>query len=55
MPNVDLCIQLANWGFGISENELKLVVKNYCMELDIKNNFTTGLPGRDWIYVVFLN
>ena len=40
--------KLADWGFGVSDQELKLIIRNYLVSTN-QNVFNNNLPGRKFL------
>lgn len=44
------CIKLlAEWGWGFTKEEVKDVIQDFVIELEIKTPFVGSRPGRDWL------
>ncbi len=46
---VKMLIQLSRWGFGLTDEKFRSVIKTYVIEKDIRTPFKNNLPGYDWL------
>ena len=46
---VHALITIAEWGFGIDDQDLKDIISVYLKDDDRKFLFTDGRPGKDWM------
>jgi len=42
--------KLADWGFGIDRDVVRVIVQDYITRIGRRNKFTGGKPGLDWMY-----